>query len=489
MLDEMLYVRSWLYETHRWHKDITDFVPSRLNIKPKKKMGDHLENMQSYFERFRPVSDACDKDDKDAFHHMEFTTQMLSRHFGQINPYHGLNWRVVKSIPPRDIRVLRVDPNSPAAELELGIPIVKRGDKLLKFGDIDVVSTTDKDEIYNIEFLIHGHWKLNLNQEFTYEFEDRDSSDKKTRSIVAKRNEVVPVYKSRIIETKNDKVGYIALDTFKSYLTERKINKEFRKFVDEEVSDLILDLRNNEGGGVHYAAQIAYMIAGKENTEDKMFAKLELNYDPKSITSSRNDVPHAPIEFGKECQNYSYYDCGYDVGSSTSRRTYSTLDLNRVFVLTSEETCGASEALINGLRGAGVEVILIGDTTCGQIYGTLPESNCGLTYYGLQFQVKNDKGFGGFNDGFTPKNTPSDKGVKVKGCYVKDDLTKEVGEDDDVLLTTALAYRQKGENACPEFPTSFDQDTQSNSRNPIAVRPKPKRYFGYNMDITLPRDE
>ena len=47
------------------------------------------------------------------------------------------------------------------------------------------------------------------------------------------------------------------------------------------------------------------------------------------------------------------------------------LSLKRVFVLTGNRTCSASESIINGLSPF-VEVIQIGEQTCGKPYGFLP---------------------------------------------------------------------------------------------------------------------
>src|SRR3546814_2718232 len=52
-----------------------------------------------------------------------------------------------------------------------------------------------------------------------------------------------------------------------------------------------------------------------------------------------------------------------------------TLNLGRVFVLAGPGTCSASEAVVNGLRGVDVDVVLVGDTTCGKPYGFYPEDN------------------------------------------------------------------------------------------------------------------
>ena len=57
------------------------------------------------------------------------------------------------------------------------------------------------------------------------------------------------------------------------------------------------------------------------------------------------------------------------------------LNLDRVVVISGSGTCSASEAIINGVRGVGVDVVLIGDTTCGKPYGFYGIDNCNSTTY------------------------------------------------------------------------------------------------------------
>ena len=71
-----------------------------------------------------------------------------------------------------------------------------------------------------------------------------------------------------------------------------------------------------------------------------------------------------------------------------------SLNLSRVFILATGSTCSASEAIVNRLRGIDVEVVLIGDTTCGKPYGFYPTDNCGTTYFTVQFAGANAKGLG-----------------------------------------------------------------------------------------------
>ena len=53
-------------------------------------------------------------------------------------------------------------------------------------------------------------------------------------------------------------------------------------------------------------------------------------------------------------------------------------------------------AAINGLRGVDVEVRLYGTQTCGKPYAFVPTRNCENTYFTIQYQGVNDKGFGDY---------------------------------------------------------------------------------------------
>lgn len=108
------------------------------------------------------------------------------------------------------------------------------------------------------------------------------------------------------------------------------------------------------------------------------------------------------------------------------------LGLGRVFVLAGADTCSASESIVNGLRGAGVEVIHVGGPTCGKPYGFYPTDNCGTTYFSIQFQGVNHLGFGDYTDGFVPQ------------CPVADDFSRDLGDPLEDRIDVALGYRASG---------------------------------------------
>ena len=139
---------------------------------------------------------------------------------------------------------------------------------------------------------------------------------------------------------------------------------------------------------------------------------------------------------------------GFSVAAGTA---LPTVNLNRVFILSTARTCSASEAVINGLRGVDVEVVLIGTTTCGKPYGFYATDNCGVTYFTIQFRGENDKTFGDYADGFTPIDAAINSGELIPGCEVGDDFTKVMGDETEALFSTALSYRETG--VCPVVAT------------------------------------
>lgn len=104
---------------------------------------------------------------------------------------------------------------------------------------------------------------------------------------------------------------------------------------------------------------------------------------------------------------------------------------------------------MNGLRGADVEVIQIGSGTCGKPYGFYATDNCDTTYFSIQFTGENNKDFGEYADGFAPENTTDNARlpVRVEGCAVADDFSRQLGDPEEAMLKAALNYRTNG--SCP----------------------------------------
>ncbi len=189
----------------------------------------------------------------------------------------------------------------------------------------------------------------------------------------------------------------------------------------------MLDLRYNGGGYLYIASAVAYMIAGSARTNSKVFEATMFSSKRSSENSS---------------SGFSNMACLPDPATFQCTRSdpLPALNLSRVYVLVSDSTCSASEAIVNGLRGVDVEVRLIGSTTCGKPYGFFGQDNCGITYFPIEFQGVNAKGFGDYADGFKPANS-SGAGFAVPGCAANDDLDHALGDPAEGQLASALSHR------------------------------------------------
>jgi len=195
------------------------------------------------------------------------------------------------------------------------------------------------------------------------------------------------------------------------------------------IQDLILDIRYNGGGYLAIASELAYMVAGPASN-GKTFELTQFN-DQHPTTDPVTGKTIEPVPFLNTSQDFSV----------PSGQSLPSLSLTRVFVLTGPDTCSASEAIINSLRGINVQVIQIGSTTCGKPYGFYPADNCGTTYFSIQFRGVNDQGFGDYPDGFTPANSTTAASVSLPGCSVADDFTHALGDENEGRLAQALNYR------------------------------------------------
>ena len=91
--------------------------------------------------------------------------------------------------------------------------------------------------------------------------------------------------------------------------------------------------------------------------------------------------------------------------------------------------------MINGLRGVGVQVIAVGDTTCGKPVGFLPTSRCGQTYSVVNFESVNARNEGRYWDGFDAT------------CAVIENFSVQQGAATDPLLAAAVRLADGG--TCP----------------------------------------
>ena len=438
MLDELFYLRSLTRETYLWRDDLTDMDPIPYN-KVQSTFIDHVNRMNEYFQKLKTEQRTASGNPKDKFHYIQLTADYVDQVFGRPPPSYGINWVILSPIenntltPPRDMRVRYVEPDSPAAETVAGVPKVKRGDKVLQVNEADFIRGNDRQ--LNLVF------SAPLGDSTTFVLQDVDTNQEKTVTLQSKNLDHKPVNQTNILEIGEDKVGYIHYTSFATKTSDSSVHNAIKEFKTAGVKDLVFDMRYNGGGFLDVAAMIGYMIAGETNTKNKSFSKQQFHSGAGNIDPFTNRV-NEPTEFHSTGRN----DRSFSIPNGTKLES---LDLNRVYILATERTCSASEALINGLIGADVEVVLIGDKTCGKPYGFYSHDNCGITYSTVQIQILNHKNFGAYADGLVPSS--ANDGAKVKGCKVADDFSKQLGDRTEPLLAAALKYRKDGK--CPVAPS------------------------------------
>ena len=121
-----------------------------------------------------------------------------------------------------------------------------------------------------------------------------------------------------------------------------ELNNAFADFKANGVQDLVIDVRYNSGGSIETCNDLASMVTGQFNGE--LF-----------ITQVYND-------------NFDDFERDFNNKISTDE-SINSLNLSKVYILTTGSSASASELLISGLMPY-VDVKQIGTTTVGKFQGS-----------------------------------------------------------------------------------------------------------------------
>ncbi len=414
LLNENHWLRSWSNNTYLWYDEIADQNPANFN------------STDDYFKVLKTQQLTNSNNLRDRFHFTyDSEDWLLLNQSGQSAGY-GAEWAIIASSPPRQILIAYTEPNTPATEANVNL---QRGAEIISIDGAAVVNSSDTNT------LNAGLSPADVGETHTFVIRDLGASETREITMVSTIITSPPVLQTSTIQTNNSNIGYIL---FNSHIAtaEKALVDAINQLSNDNVTELVLDLRYNGGGLLAIASQLGYMIAGANTTANKTFDNTIFN-DKHRATNPVTGRALSPTPFYDQTLGFSI-----DKGQPLP-----TLNLNRVFILSTGGTCSASEAIINGLRGVDVEVVLIGSTTCGKPYGFYPTDNCGTTYFTIQFKGENDQEFGDYSDGFSPVNTAGTVGTTVPGCSVADDYNHQLGDAQEDLLATALTYRDTG--VCP----------------------------------------
>jgi hypothetical protein len=239
---------------------------------------------------------------------------------------------------------------------------------------------------------------------------------------------LTPVPVSRVLTLANGtKAGYLFLKDFITQ-AEAPLAAAFKDFRAAGATELILDLRYNGGGRISTANILASLVAGSAQ-DGKVFTRL--SYSAKQSS-----------------QNTSY------------RLASTSIGFSRVVVLTGGRTCSASELIVNGLKPY-VQVVTVGNTSCGKPFGFNPAASCTNTFSAVNFEALNARDEGRYYDGIAAT------------CPVTDDFSKPLGDPTETLTAAAASYLQSGN--CPVVAAVASKSARalSTSRRPVKGSQEP----------------
>ncbi|MBV1925135.1 MAG: peptidase S41 [Dokdonia sp.] len=199
-----------------------------------------------------------------------------------------------------------------------------------------------------------------------------------------------PVHTVRTINTPDKTIGYLHYTGFTNEF-DPELNTAFAQLKSDGVTELILDLRYNGGGSIETANDLCTMITGQFNGQE-------------FITQVYNEDRNAENQFVRK------FNTTISNGDGIN-----SLNLNRVFVITSGNTASASELILSGLDPY-IPITQIGTTTRGKFEGSFllydapapnfrrSEANPNHRYVMLPLAIKsvNANGLTDYFDGFSP---------------------------------------------------------------------------------------
>ena len=408
LADERNWIRAYLNERYLWYKDIPEVSASaaRYNVTGGTPWGNFQTSITNYFDDQLNPKYTLTGVKVDQFSFMEPTYSW--NQFAQGEEL-GYGWLLSEqgSGISRRIWVSYVYPGTRnGSAIQAGL---QRGDEIISVDDFEVNDPADATLVDQ---------RLFPSRSETHSFVVKRKGQLGTQKFdLTASTAVLPQAEHKVvIDSKNVKWGYLL---FNSHVesAQTPLREALRDFKAKKIDQLVIDLRYNSGGYLALASAVAYGVAGPDKTSGKTFEKTR-HSDKRS----------------SEDESLPFYRTDFEGG------VIEDLNLSKIYVLTTDQTCSASESIINGLRGIDVEVVQIGGTTCGKPYGFIAQDNCGITYAAMEFEGVNHKGQGGYANGFEPL------------CAVSDDLSRELGTITEPMFAAAVA-QHRGQ-ACPSLSAS-----------------------------------
>ncbi len=299
---------------------------------------------------------------------------------------------------------------------DAGLVGVKRGWKINKLNGTTLNYDQPSVDLLN-RVLVN---EVNSGKSADFEFIKPDGSTQ-INTFQVKKYTANPILYQDVINTPGGgKVGYAVYNHFFK-ITGTEIDDLFNYFQNNQVNDLILDLRYNLGGLTATQEVLANYIAPPSANGGVMYT-FEYNQQLQN-----NNYPLLKKKFG-------WPDNFFSKEKNTVKfAKRGSLNLSRVFIIVSDNTASSAELLINNLKPV-MNVQLIGDkNTKGKPVGFFGISLFDkVTFYTVSFRTYNRSNQGDYYTGFKPDQP------------MYDGVDKSWGDQTEDCLYAALYYINNG---------------------------------------------
>jgi C-terminal processing protease CtpA/Prc len=239
-----------------------------------------------------------------------------------------------------------VYPDSPAQLAGL-----ERGDIILSVNG-QTLNSTNYQELLQINGTVtYGLGSYSLDEE------TQQANITDLDSVISVRKEILqldPVITTKVIETGGKRIGYLFYAQFidgTANLFINGLNERLAELKAQQIDELVIDLRYNPGGRITAASQFANALVPLE--------------------TAQNEDIFVEFEYNSLLENFYQSTDGVDSENLFLRFQEGpvSMGLERIYVLTTNQTASASELLIHGLKPY-MEVITVGSNTLGKYYGS-----------------------------------------------------------------------------------------------------------------------
>jgi hypothetical protein len=372
-----------------WQEDVVDLADDRFETQ--NQLNDYLTNYTDPFDLFNALKVPPTLD---RFSILETDYAVLENLFQGITKNNGMEFS------------LRLQPGSETEVYGVVNYVIPNSDAAAKSVVRGMLFYAINDQALDID----NFRTLLAPDSYTLNLADFDSGTitPNGQSIALTKTELTenPIFLAKVIQTNNKKVGYLMYNAFTANY-DLQLNQAFGTLKSESVTDLVLDLRYNSGGSVQTATRLASMVTGQFNGQ--LFAQQQWNSKIQSFFEENN-----PSQLVNNFTN------------NIESTPVNSLNLSRVYILTTGATASASELVINGLKPY-VTVIQIGTKTIGKNVGSVTlydsptfskENRNSRHKFAMQpivIKTINKDGFGEYQDGLIPTHVqpenPGNMGV------------------------------------------------------------------------------